>query len=185
FFGDPWLSDLYREKVTRFWSLYLERRGGELLSFCSDVPTVTQGFRQGIGVSRTPTPWAPDPQQNQVEKLRLSREVEVADWIQRDSILEAQRPPSVMVGPMKIGIRWKNNIDLDLYATPRPQAETLFFQHPRSPEGYYYKDHRSSPGREYEFIEFESPVDVREVEASVNFYKGWLDEGPPREVRVE
>lgn len=90
-----------------------------------------------------------------------------------------------MVGRMKIGIRWKNNIDLDLYAAPRPQAETLFFQHPRSPEGYYYKDHRSSPGREYEFIEFESPVDIREVEASVNFYKGSCPRGPRGEVRIE
>jgi hypothetical protein len=90
-----------------------------------------------------------------------------------------------MVGPMKIGIRWKDNIDLDLYAAPRRDAETLFFQHTRSPEGYYYKDHRSSPGREYEFIEFESPVDVREVRASVNFYRGSLDDGPRGEVRVE
>src|SRR5437667_5469451 len=55
----------------------------------------------------------------------------------------------------------------------------------RSPEGYYYKDHRSSPGREYEFIEFESPVDIREVEASVNFYKGDCPGGPRGEVRIE
>jgi hypothetical protein len=112
--------------------------------------------------------------------------VDFADWIQRDSVLEpARRAPSVMVGPMKIGIRWKNSIDLDLYATPRPGAQTLFFQHPRSPEGYYYKDHRSSPGREYEFIEFESPVDARLVEAFVNFYKGSFPRGPRGEVRIE
>jgi hypothetical protein len=90
-----------------------------------------------------------------------------------------------MVGPMKIGIRWTENIDLDLYSAARPGAETLFFQHTQAPEGYYYKDHRSSPGREYEFIEFESPVDIREVEASVNFYKGNCDEGPKGEVRIE
>src|SRR5204863_301727 len=97
----------------------------------------------------------------------------------------AQIPPTTMVGPMKIGIRWKDNIDLDLYATPHAGAETLFFQHVRSPEGYYYKDHRSSPGKEYEFIEFESPVDIREVEAFVNFYKGSCPGGPRGEVRIE
>ena len=118
--------------------------------------------------------------------LRVGREVELADWIQRDTLLEpAARPPSIMVGPMKIGIRWKDNIDLDLYAAARPDAETLFFQHPRSPEGYYYKDHRSSPGREFEFIEFESPVDARQVEAFVNFYKGHCPGGPRGEVRIE
>jgi hypothetical protein len=86
---------------------------------------------------------------------------------------------------MKIGIRWRENLDLDLYASPHPGAETLFFQHTRSPEGCYYKDHRSSPGREYEFIEFEVPVAVREVEAFVNFYKGTCPGGPAGEVRVE
>ncbi len=187
YFGDPWLNDLYKEKITRFWTLYLERRGGRLATFCGDLPTAVQGFRQGTVPARSSVRhWTLDPTQAKIEMLRMGREVEVADWIQRDSILEsAQRPPATMVGRMKIGIRWQNNIDLDLYATPRAQAETLFFQHPRSPEGYYYKDHRSSPGREYEFIEFESPVDIREVEAKVNFYKGSCPRGPRGEVRIE
>jgi hypothetical protein len=186
YFGDPWLSELYKEKVTRFWTLYLERRGGQLATFCGDIPTAMQGFRQGIAAPRPVRHWTVDPDQTKVEMLRIGREVQLADWIQRDAILEAaQRPPSVMIGPMKIGIRWKNNIDLDLYATPRADAETLFFQHLRSREGYYYKDHRSSPGREYEFIEFESPVDAREVEAFVNFYKGTCPRGPRGEVRIE
>ena len=118
--------------------------------------------------------------------LRVSRNVEITDWLTRDTLpATPQGPPTVMVGPMKIGIRWKANIDVDLYATPKPEAETLFFQHPRSREGYYYKDHRSSPGKEYEFIEFESPVDIREVEAFVNFYKGSCPGGPRGEVRIE
>ena len=61
--------------------------------------------------------------------------------------------PSALTGRMKIGIRWQDNLDLDLYATPRRGSETLFFQHPRTAQGYLYKDHRASPGREYEFIE--------------------------------
>jgi hypothetical protein len=187
YFGDPWVNELYKEKVSRFWSLYLERRGGQLATFCGDIPTVVQGFCKGAEVpEKQARHWAVDPHHTKVEMLRIGREVELEDWIQRDSILEAaQRAPSVMVGPMKIGIRWKNNIDLDLYATPRREAETLFFQHQRSPEGYYYKDHRSSPGREYEFIEFDTPVDAREVEAFVNFYKGSCPRGPRGEVRIE
>jgi len=112
--------------------------------------------------------------------------VELADWITRDALPEtAPRPPTLMVGPVKIGIRWKPDIDLDLYATPRSGGETLFFQHPHSAEGSYYKDHRTSPGREYEFIEFNVPVDIRQVEAFVNFYKGSCPAGPRGEVRIE
>ena len=187
YFGDPWTSDLHKEKVTRFWTLYLEQRGAPLNTFSGDLPTVLQKFRQGtaVGARNAGSRWALDPEQTKIEMLRVGRSVDVADWLTRDGVQMSQRPPSVLVGPMKIGIRWKNNLDLDLYATPRSGAETLFFQHMRSPEGYYYKDHRSSPGREYEFIEFESPVDVREVEASVNFYKGICPGGARGEVRIE
>ena len=187
YFGDPWISDLYKEKITRFWTLYLEGRGEQLVTFCGDIPTAVQAFRLGDNGVRTQLRhWTLDRDQTKIEMLRIGREVQIADWIERDSISEtAQRAPSVLVGPMKIGIRWKRNVDLDLYSTPRPGTETLFFQHPRSPEGYYYKDHRSSPGREYEFIEFETPVDIREVEASVNFYKGSCPHGPRGEVRIE
>ena len=187
YFGDPWLNELHRDKVTRFWTLYVQGRGGELETFCGDLSTAMDNLRQSPGASRSASRhWTVDPQQTKVEMLRIGRDVDVADWIQKDSILEpAQRPPSVTVGPLKIGIRWKDNIDLDLYAAPRAGAETLFFQHVRSPEGYYYKDHRSSPGREYEFIEFDSPVNAKEVEAFVNFYKGNRPGGPRGEVRIE
>ena len=186
YFGDPWVSDLHREKVTRFWTLYLERSGSQLAAFTGDLPTALQSFRQsGSGVVPTSKGWVIDTTQTKIEMLRVGRGVEVNDWITRDSLSMAQVAPSTMVGPMKIGIRWKEKVDLDLYATPRLGAETLYFEHRRSPEGYYYRDHRSSPGREYEFIEFESPVDIHGVQAFVNFYKGEWPGGAHGEVRIE
>ena len=187
YFGDPWVNDLHQEKITRFWTLYLERRGAQLAAFTGDLPMALQSFRQpGAAGGTTQKHWAVDTAQRKIEMLRVGRSVAMADWLTRDTLpAGAPAPPSIRVGPMKIGIRWKERIDLDLYATPRPGAETLFFQHVRSPEGYYYKDHRSSPGKEYEFIEFESAVDVREVEAFVNFYKGSCPGGARGEVRIE
>jgi hypothetical protein len=185
YFGDPWISDLHKDKVTRFWTLYLERRGAPLAAFTTDLPTALQSFqRNALGTTAASKNWTVDTGQSKIEMLRVSRNVEIADWLTR-STLSDETPPTTLVGPMKIGIRWKPNIDLDLYATPRHGAETLYFEHVRSPEGYYYKDHRSSPGREYEFIEFESPVDAREVEAFINFYKGRCPGGPGGEIRIE
>jgi hypothetical protein len=187
YFGDPWVSDLHREKVERFWALYLERRGGRLASFSADLPTALDAFNSPApGPNAASRGWAPDPLQARPEMLRVSRRVNLVDWLSGDALPETNPPPpSRLVAPLKIGIRWKENIDLDLYAAPRRDAETLFFQHPRSPEGYYSKDHRSSPGREYEFIEFESPVDARNVRAFVNFYRGSCPDGPRGEVRIE
>ena len=187
YFGDPWMSDLHREKVERFWSLYTERRGGSLASFSTDLPTALAAFCAVTpGPSAASKGWVADPRQTRPEMVRASRNVELADWLTSDVIRDVNPPPpSRLSGPMKIGIRWKDDIDLDLYAAPRRDGETLFFQHTRSPEGYYFKDHRSSPGREYEFIEFEAPVDVREVQAFVNFYGGSCPRGPRGEVRIE
>jgi hypothetical protein len=187
YFGDPWMSELHREKVTRFWALYIERRGGRLASFSADLATALSTFSsEDLGRSAASNGWVPDPAQTKPEMLRVNRNVQLVDWLTGDAPVDASPPPpSRMTGPLKIGIRWKENIDLDLYAAPRRGAETLFFQHTRSPEGYYFKDHRSSPGREYEFIEFESPVDVRKVQAFVNFYEGSCSGGPRGEVRIE
>jgi len=187
YFGDPWESDLHREKVTRFWALYLERRNGRLASFSADLAMAMGAFTSGSpGPSAASNGWVMDPLETKPEMLRASRSVELVDWLNGDVLREANPPPPTqMLGTLKIGIRWKDNIDLDLYATPRRGAETLFFQHPRSSEGFYSKDHRSSPGRDYEFIEFESPVDVRNVRAFVNFYAGSCPGGPRGEVRLE
>lgn len=185
YFKDPWLTDLHKEKVTRFWTLYLECRGAQLAAFTGDLPTALQSFKLNApGPTAASKNWSLDTTQRKIEMLRVSRNVEVADWLTR-STAGAQTPPTTLIGPMKIGIRWKHNIDVDLYATPRRGAETLYFEHIRSPEGYYYKDHRSSPGREYEFVEFDSAVDAREIEAFINFYKGRCPGGPRGEVRIE
>jgi hypothetical protein len=187
YFGDPWINDLHREKVSRFWALYLERRGGQLASFSADLATSMSAFSsEAPGTGAAANGWVADPHQTTPEMVRANRSVPLVDWLTGDSVPETTPPPpSRLVGPLKIGIRWKDDIDLDLYATPRSGAETLFFQHQRSPEGYYFKDHRSSPGREYEYIEFESPVDVRDVKAFVNFYAGASPGGPRGEVRIE
>lgn len=187
YFGDPWVSDLHKEKITRFWTLYLEKRGGQLVTLSGDLPTAVHSFQQGID-SPHPAPrhWAIDSDQTKVEMLRITRDVPATDWLTGElASTGLPQAPATMVGPMRIGIRWNKNLDLDLYATPHKGAETLFFQHPQSPEGYYYKDHRSSPGREWEFVEFMSPVDARQVEAFVNFYKGSCPGGPRGEVRIE
>jgi hypothetical protein len=187
YFGEPWMSDLHREKVARFWALYVERRGGRLASFSADLATALGAFSaEAPGRSAASNGWVADPLQSKPEMVRVTRNVQLVDWLTGDALPETSPPPpSQLVGPLKIGIRWKENIDLDLYASPRRDAETLFFQHTRSPEGYYFKDQRTSPGREYEFIEFESPVDVRNVRAFVNFYDGSCPGGPRGEVRIE
>ncbi len=187
YFGDPWVSEIHQQKVGRFWSLFLEQQGARLLTFTGDLPTAFTAIRNDAARGRDASPTQElDRTHAKVEMLRITRDPGVSDWITRDlDGLRPPAPPSTTVGPLKIGIRWQGDVDLDLYARPHRDAETLYFRHTRSPEGYYFKDHRSSPDREYEFIEFQSPVDVRQLQAHVNFYEGQLSGGAEGEVRVE
>jgi hypothetical protein len=187
YLGDPWVSELHQEKIARFWTLYLQGQGSKLITFCGDPATLFNSVRTGAPLQDGNQPrFHVDPGQTKIEMLRISRDIGVADWITRDLAPGPQQAaPSITIGTMKIGIRWKGDIDLDLYATPNPHAETLFFEHTRSPEGYYYKDHRSSPDRDFEFVEFETPVDVWKIDAAINFYKGTAPDGAKGEIRVE
>ena len=182
-FGDPWSSEVHEAKIRRFWSLYLAEQGGRLASFTGDLATAFGALNSPTGLA---TEYEIDPAQSRVEMLRISREVGVSDWITRDLSTSAPSPaPRSTVGPMKIGIRWSGDIDLDLYARPSGDGETLFFQHVRSEAGFYFKDHRSSPEREYEFIEFHTPIDALAADAWVNFYEGDSNGPVSGEVRVE
>ncbi len=184
YMGDPWVSALHQEKIARFWSLYLHRQGARLATFVGDPATLFAAARSNS--SSRPVPPGLDPADTKLEMLRITRDLAASDWITRDLLSHPHpAPPSKTVGPMKIGVRWKGEIDLDLYASSSPDSQALFFEHTRTPEGYYFKDHRNSPDREYEFIEFESPVDLWRVQAAVNFYKGSHPSGPRGEVRVE
>lgn len=186
YFGDPWTSELHQQKVGRFWSLFFKTQGARLASFTGDLPTIFNAVRSGGAGSPRSERDELDATQTKLEMLRITRDVGAADWITRE--LPANHrppPPTTMTGPMKIGIRWQGDLDIDLYAQAREGAGTLFFQHTREPEGYYFKDHRSSPDREYEFIEFTEPVDVREVRARINFYEGEQPGGARGEVRIE
>ena len=183
YFGDPWATELHRERVQRFWRLYIRGQGGRLGAITADLPTVFRAALSGGGgdpaseAAAGDRPLAADS--GKLEMLRVTRSAESQEWIRSDHGRNpAQGPPSRLVGPLKIGIRWEGDIDLDLYARPSSGAERLYFEHPRSAEGYYFKDHRTSPERDYEFIEFTEPVDVRTLEAAVNFYEGAADRPP-------
>lgn len=187
FFGDPWVSDVHAEKVTRFWSLFFKGQGAELGAFSGDLPSVFAGATGDLApmLARNQR-YAIDPAARKLEMLRVTRDIGAHDWITRDLLPNAaQPPPSVLSGRMKIGIRWKGDLDLDLYSRPRPGAPELFFENTRMAEGYYFKDHRSSPDREYEFIEYEQPVDVRAVAARINFYEGESEGATSGEIRIE
>lgn len=161
-FGSPWDSDLHRAKVTRFWRLFLKGQGGRMASLTGDPAAA---FRLALHPP-LPTPGTPeeaplDSSSTRSEMIHITREPATTDWITGETILRpASAPPRSLRGPLRIAIRWKGKVDLDLYPRARPGGPRLYFEMPTSPEGDYARDHRSSPEHEFEFIEFTKPVDL-------------------------
>ncbi len=93
----------------------------------------------------------------------------------------------VVTGPVRIGIKWAGLRDLDLYVIPRPGAKELFYNRTRTPEGSLEKDWSSPEGTMgYETVELTGSLDLRELGAAINFYRGDKALGGPRAtIRLE
>ena len=173
--------------VKRFWSLFLEQQGGRLLTFTGDLPTLFQRVSEKTQAPRH------DYVLKQSSKLEmiLYRPKEIK---KRVSIYD--RPLSRTPIPLaavrnardvEVSITWDCKIcDLDLYARPSLQAETLFFRHPESQDGRYIKDFRDSPrlSNSFETIIFHKPIDLRELVLAVNFYAGKVPDRVNGEFRI-
>ncbi|XOV71372.1 MAG: hypothetical protein ACFHW5_22115 [Verrucomicrobiota bacterium] len=183
---EPWINPAHEEAVSRFWKLYTQNQGGHLETFCLDLQTV---FERLMIHNRDTNAFEESnitPLHTRVEMIRIQRQIGSTDWITSNLTRNGNtKPPTLLEGPIKIGIRWRGEMDLDLYAKSDAEAETLFFEHPESQEGYYYKDHRQSPDREFEFIEYHQPIQLNRIKVWVNFFEGQTVEPPEFEARIE
>ena len=183
---EPWINPAHEEAVSRFWKLYTQNQGGHLETFCPDLPTVFERLMIHSRGTHATEDNKITPLHTRVEMIRIQRQIGSTDWITSDLTRNSKtKPPTLLEGPIKIGIRWHREMDLDLYAKSHPEAETLFFEHPESQEGFYYKDHRQSPDREFEFIEYHQPIRLDLIKVWVNFFEGQTEEAPEFEARIE
>lgn len=194
---DDWIDDVHRQRVERFWSLYVRELGGKLATFTNDLNVCTQRFVEKV--TATPEEFAVDPAQTKPEMLRIVRSTEReqqsgpavernegAAFMGNDATISSQ-PPEEQSGPAKIGIRWAcGACDIDLYARASQQAAFLYFANQVTPEGRHNKDWRNSPDVEnqYEYIDFTTPVDINNLEIYLHFYRGRQEGGAGGVVRL-
>ena len=173
--------------IKRFWTLFIERQGGQLVTFTGDLPTLFDRVRSG---ARAPKHDYVLTSTTKLEMI-LYRPNEVKEQV---SIYErplSATPVSLTVVKkaqrVEIGISWDcAQCDLDLYAQPHPKAEILYFEYTQSREGKYWKDFRVSPSssNSYETVSFHKPVDVSQLFLAINFFKGKVSKSVDGEIRV-
>ncbi len=191
YFRDCFVNDFHKGRLGRFWSLFVRGQGGACSTFAPHVGLAFQRAKQGITepflraevdpnetkvemrhVSLRATPvWFPPT--NQVP-ARLPDTATSPVTQTSPRLSAASLPVAPRTGITGIGIMWSApGCDFDLWVKPTPTARDLYFGHTQSPEGRYYHDYRDrNQGVDYEYVELKNPVDLRQVKAYVNFFKG-------------
>jgi len=188
FYGskDKFINDRHGAAVERFWTLYMERTGGKLVSFSSDLLTVlSRANNHAVAPTHS---YRLNPDDDKMEMVRLPIDVMTKSIHQRPVSINALSPETLKyANNVEVGITWQcKDCDLDLYAMSYPNAPVLYFGKTDTPQGIYYKDYLYSPSGSngFETIAFKVPLDLRVMKLVVNFYRGKVTSGAKGEIRL-
>ena len=176
---NDFLNDLHRDRLGRFWTLYVEQQGGKLVTY-----TVDGNVQERLTVPPLPPLTAQLNEADARPAMYLAERLTIDMW----GDIPQKAPPSTdHVNTLMIGIKWSDcsSCDFDVYAGMKDGDVRLSYKRPSAPFGIHVKDFRTGGSNEYERIEFNRKVDIRDVEAAINFYGGRSRTFPAKgEVRV-
>ncbi len=181
------LGDTQGFFVKRFWTLFLENQGGQLVTFTSDLPTLFQRLKEK---AQAPKYDYVLEKTNKLEMIlyrpkAIKKRVSIYD--RPLSVRPVALASTKKARNVEVSITWDcKDCDLDLYARPNPRAATLYFRHTESSEGKYIKDFRGSPrlSNSYETIVFNKPIDLGQLVLAVNFFAGKVPSRVNGEFRI-
>jgi hypothetical protein len=192
-------TDVFRDRVKRFWTLYVSYQGGTLAGFESDANTILGGlFEDNPSVVQQ---YGLDPAFNRIEMLSIVRTNPPHRTITNDlgqatftadktssgrptvPAVRQQRSERFVVDDMRTvpdsktaaGILWDiPGLDLDIYVWQSENAMPLFFGNTRTPEGYFVHDYRDHNDQlDYEKVLLDvPPASLGSLRVAVNFYEG-------------
>ncbi len=181
-------GDTQHHLVKRFWSLYWQQQGAELLSFTNDLDVVKTKLANG-STRRSPRLYEMDLA-SKLEMIQLRRETDAnaVSILKREITTQPLNPADIhRADRVEIGLTWScPSCDLDLYAVPYPGADVLYYGNTSTAQGLYWKDFTNSPQATngQEVIQFNVPIDLRVLRIYVGFYNGHAPGGVDGEVRL-
>ncbi len=188
FYGQKsnFINDRHSAAVERFWTLYTEYTGGKLVSFSGDLLTLlSRASNNAIAPTHS---FRLNPKDDKMEMVRLPVDVMTKSIHQRPVSTQPITPETLAhAHNVEVGITWQcKDCDLDLYASPYPNAPILYFGKTETPQGIYYKDYMHAPSgsKGFETISFKKPLDLRVLKLVVNFYRGNVAKGVKGEIRL-
>jgi len=177
-------NNQYRFYLERFWTLYIERQDGSLISFTHDTQSVFSNVKSN----------RPAPVHNYT--IDLNPKLEMIRFIMADlrnsiffrplSPYPVPRDQLKNVKSLVLALKWDCLCDLDLYARPFKSADILSIYNPETPQGRHIKQYVLSDEKEwgFELIAFDIPVDLAKLEIVVNNFGGMANREVKGELRL-
>lgn len=174
----------YRFYLERFWTLYVEKLGGTLISFTHDWPSIINALEKNTAPKPHAYELDPTPKLEMIYFMSGARHSSIFDR-KLDTIF--QRGADITnARKVMIGIKWDCMCDIDLYARPFKGAPILSFYNSKTPQGRHYKEHVISDKAElaFEIITFDVPVDLTKLEILINYFGGQTRSPVKGEIRL-
>jgi hypothetical protein len=173
----PFAEPLYANAVTRFYHIYINALGGDLVSFTSNI----QGVLQRLVNDDPPLLFDYRIEQSgQLEMRTIHHHVVSQSVLSHTTSNNQENDNNALpvrsispTHPLILGIQWEGEgIDVDIYAQPHG-SHPLYFGYQASEFGIHVKDERTGGGtntRFYERIELHKPFDKDTLRVGINLY---------------
>lgn len=170
--------DEYAFRVQRYFTLFVEAQGGQLVSFTTDP---------GIALERAQFSAPATPHQFEAEEAERGQASIYERPVAQKIFTRAELGRAEKVS---IGLTWAcSTCDLDLYARAHSEAEILYYDNPETREGVVRKvfplAYQEQGNKGFETIYYTSAVNFEEMLIAVNFYAGNAPSGVDAELRID
>ena len=189
--ASPYVNDLHRDKVERFWGLFVRELGVVAVTYSAGFTSAT--------FSGMPIEYAIDEKATRLQMVKVKARSLPSDFIDWEAtpampvevaVVEAAENGTPPVSPlpvaaepldssMRIGLKWENpsQIDLDIYVRDPRSGTVLYYDNVAddSSGGFFVKDYTAEGAGAKNGFEAVSLPDVEapsEVEVWVNLYRG-------------
>jgi hypothetical protein len=170
FNNEEFINYMHKDKIKRFYSLFIQLLDGCLVKFDHDIH-----LDKIISENRSSCIESYNLKNEKPENIlpvlmeKTINQGEVGIW---DNEGIAYERPNSTIDKFEIGITWNCDCDIDLYVTPFPSSQELYYANHKTNEAIYEKDYLTSPSdKKYETVKVNKKIDIKNTSIWINNYK--------------
>jgi hypothetical protein len=171
--GAEWaVSPAHAFQVERFWTLSAEAHGVQMAFFGDDLATLYRLIGQDSAERTHPKPLVPT---DKLEMLSFAPDNGSVPPLYQVAPEETPAPAPIWQNAtsVTVGATWDQNVDVDLYVRPSPQADVIYYGNANTTAGRLFKDVTVRPGTAFETVSLSGrSIDLSAMQIALNFYGG-------------